>query len=510
VSSIATVVARPRAAPRAAFTTAGAVIVATGVGALTAYAPLLSIALAAALIVGLLIVIRPDTATLVALALVYSNAAVVGARFHGIPYFASTTIPMLVLIPLAYHIVARREPFVVTPVLRLLLAFLAVQIVGTLLSRDATLATDELMRFLTEGVILFVLVSQAIRTPAALRSAVWVLLVVGGLLGALSVYQQVTGTFSTDYFGFAQVGETGVRTADGTILQEELQPRLEGPIGEKNRYAQMMLVLVPLGIFRILGERSVALRLGAIVCTTLIALAVILTFSRGAALGFVLVIVLMAAFRYVTLRQLTLIGLGIVLLLAAMPGYVHRLQTLGDLPGAAGPVTQTAPDTSILIRTSATLAAGVAFVEHPLFGVGPGLFPTYYQQYAKGVAGLAGTLDYEAHNLYLGIAAETGILGAACFLGILAVVLARLMQIRRRWLHERPEVANMATAFVLAILTYMTTGLFLHLSYQRYLWLLIALATAAGWLALRPEATAASESAPSGERRPPFGARTRR
>jgi hypothetical protein len=43
----------------------------------------------------------------------------------------------------------------------------------------------------------------------------------------------------------------------------------------------------------------------------------------------------------------------------------------------------------------------------------------------------------------------------------------------------------MATGLMLAVVTYMTTGLFLHLSYARYFWLVLAVAGAAGYLGMR-------------------------
>jgi hypothetical protein len=46
-------------------------------------------------------------------------------------------------------------------------------------------------------------------------------------------------------------------------------------------------------------------------------------------------------------------------------------------------------------------------------------------------------------------------------------------------MQRRPELANMATSFLLSLASYMTTGLFLHLSYIRYFWLILALAGAA-------------------------------
>ena len=40
-------------------------------------------------------------------------------------------------------------------------------------------------------------------------------------------------------------------------------------------------------------------------------------------------------------------------------------------------------------------------------------------------------------------------------------------------------------AFMLALLAYMTSGIFLQLAFQRYLWLLVALANATIWILTR-------------------------
>jgi hypothetical protein len=46
-------------------------------------------------------------------------------------------------------------------------------------------------------------------------------------------------------------------------------------------------------------------------------------------------------------------------------------------------------------------------------------------------------------------------------------------------LQSRPDLAAIATGFSLAIVAYLATGLFLHLSYARYFWLMLALGGAA-------------------------------
>jgi putative inorganic carbon (hco3(-)) transporter len=60
-------------------------------------------------------------------------------------------------------------------------------------------------------------------------------------------------------------------------------------------------------------------------------------------------------------------------------------------------------------------------------------------------------------------------------MAILFVTLRNLYRTR----HKTPSIANLATAFMLVIISFMTTGIFLHLSYVRYFALMLALASVA-------------------------------
>jgi putative inorganic carbon (hco3(-)) transporter len=102
----------------------------------------------------------------------------------------------------------------------------------------------------------------------------------------------------------------------------------------------------------------------------------------------------------------------------------------------------------------------------------------HYQAYADQVDGLQGGRPYEPHSLLPGILAETGILGLVTFLGFTGSMLVALERVRRRWRDEQPQLAGYAAGFVLAILAYLASGLFLHMAYPRYFWLLAGLAVA--------------------------------
>jgi O-antigen ligase len=84
-----------------------------------------------------------------------------------------------------------------------------------------------------------------------------------------------------------------------------------------------------------------------------------------------------------------------------------------------------------------------------------------------------------AHSLYLEMAAETGVVGLIVFLAIPAWLAVRLWFLRRYWSHVNEERALLASAFLMALIGYFGTAVFLHLAYQRYYWLLLGLTGAA-------------------------------
>jgi O-antigen ligase len=137
------------------------------------------------------------------------------------------------------------------------------------------------------------------------------------------------------------------------------------------------------------------------------------------------------------------------------------------------------------------LAAARVAADYPWLGVGPGNFKYYNRDYAKIGGFRAQAEDRKAHCLYLEIAAEHGVAGFICFLAIIGLTLRNLASTRRHWMHTHPEIANTATGFILAIAAYLITGLFLHLSYIRYFWLMLALAAATNYVASQISSPAA-------------------
>jgi putative inorganic carbon (hco3(-)) transporter len=186
-------------------------------------------------------------------------------------------------------------------------------------------------------------------------------------------------------------------------------------------------------------------------------------------------------------RHVVAVVLALAVVLAVFPQYLTRVASLGSLGSlSSGNVVGSELDGAVLSRATETLAAALVIVDHPVLGVGPDLFPVHYERYAE-IVGILVKNDAarEAHNLYLGVGAELGLVGLVIFV-LIAVVTARmLLRARSATRLQRPDLERLATPFLLAIMTYHVTGLFLHLSFGRFYWLLLAVAAAAAIVTLR-------------------------
>jgi putative inorganic carbon (HCO3(-)) transporter len=449
--------------------------------------PLLLLALAIVIPALCAVLVWPDFYTLLVVGLLYTNAAAVAVRFHGVPLAIGMGVPLLLAIPIGWHWLHKRPP-VIDLVGQLLVLFCLTQLFSLLFSENRSVSLNDVVETACEGLLLYLLVFNAIRTPEVLRQVTWVLVLAGTAMGALCLAQHATKTYERNYGGFAQIEENpGFQTGETDLQGAVRQRRLAGPVGSQNRFAQIMLMLVPLALFRFWGEPNGWLRMVALGGTALIGLGLMLAFSRGAAVGFAIVVAAMLALGYIRPQQGLAIAIAAGLLLLVVPQFATRVASLGALVNVTQDSSAASEDIdgSLRSRAAEAMSAMLMFADHPLTGVGPGMYPHHFQHYAEIVGTeLQGVKVKDElrqpHVLYLGLAAELGLPGLLVFLVLTGVVLLRLERARRASvIAGRHDLANLAAGYLLVLVAYLATGLFLHLSYVRYYWLMIAVASAA-------------------------------
>ena len=439
----------------------------------------------------------PEAGMVLGIFLLYSGVPAVLVNDHGLPAAVALGIPLMLAIPLASRL-AGRDGLVINTGLRCVFVLLVVQIVVTLAAEHQQEAATKLISFLIEGVAVYLLVVNIVRTPESLRRAIWAVIGAGAFLSSLAIVQQLSGHTDQPFAGFAQLdGAYFAGTSDVF--------RAQGPLSDANYFAQMLLPVAALGLAAIWRGRTRRERVLARAAVALSVTAIAFTYSRGAALALFGILVGLAFFRYLRLVH----GAGIVALLALVllfvPGYSDRLGTLAGVVGSTEVSNaSSSDDISAASRATENKAALLVFREHPLLGVGQGGFPMLYQQYAQRVGGEIHTRESsrlrrtdiraglpperEAHNFFLAIGADMGIAGLLAYCTIIVVTLHQLLRARRRWLVVRPDLEGLATGMLLGVAGYLMAGVFLSLAFERYFWLLLGLAGAAGHTLLQQSA----------------------
>ena len=455
-------------------------------GALVSINPLLAIGLPLLAATGWGLFRYPMLTIPVVIFVIYSNISVVAVNFHNVPSIAAKIVPALLAWPLFHYLFIRKEGIVLAPCLFWIVGFGIVQLIGVLCSDRPEIAWEGLHTFLLEGIVLYLLITNMVRTPEILRNTTWALLIAGCLMGGVPLYQQITGSFDNEYGGLAQTGgEPGFGIGEMTVAGEVAQKRLSGPIGEKNRYAQVMLMLIPLGLYRMKHEKHRRLKLLAFVATALAGIGSLLAFSRSTILVIGLVILFAAGMGYVSTKRVLIGGLICLSLILLTPQYRTRMATLANLTGLFASGQHSTADGALKGRATEMGGAVLAFLDHPLFGVGPGMFKYVSREYGERIGYRALKDHRQAHSLLPGVAAETGLLGLVCLLGVFGTLISNLNRAYRSIRQSSPALAETAVAYCLVIVVYFTSGLFLHFAFIRYFWLMVALADCTTLIALQ-------------------------
>lgn len=463
-------------------------VVAVGAAAATVVAPLAVVAAAAGVVFLTLVARRPDLATLAVLILLYSNAAVVGVRHHGLPFAVTSALPVLLLAPLAHHWLVRREPVRFGVAGPLLVAFGVLHVISTIASTDVSTSAAATLTYLTNGLALYLLIINVLRTEHLVRRATLAVVGAGSFLGLVSwTHSLISSWPETRLFGFSEIvrGDL-VGSVDWenyfSVEYPASELRAAGPIGEANFYAFVLVLLLPYALAFAVAPRDRLERLVGVLALPCLLAGVVVTYSRGAAIVIGVVATVLAIVGLVPRRSLVGVALGGVALMAVVPELARRMLRLAAAPQLWLGGSQDVGDAAVTGRYSEMVSAAHAWADNPLIGLGPGTFPDNYQRYAQELGFFVHEGPREAHNLYLQFAAELGTLGLLLLLALLFVLLRQLLA-RRRLATHRPDraftVAGIGVVGVVAV-----NGIFLHLAFARYLWLHVALIAA--WCAVRP------------------------
>jgi O-antigen ligase len=399
--------------------------------------------------------LRIDVALLILVAVVpleshYANAP-------GLPLTVTKAAGLLCFGSFALYVLITRRRLVLDASHGLVVALLGLAVVSSTQAELIDPALTTTFRY-ASFVTLYFVVTQFVGDHALQRRLVWV----------WSIASTVAALYALDHFFFGY----------GYVYRANLE------YGDPNQLAFTLATVLPL-TFWLLRERWL-LRPIVFAMIVIISLAIAFTYSRsallaiGAGIAFLMVtdrkrVPLLAGAAAVTVA----VGL---LFVQSSPTSVYRVE---EGLRAKEKVAQTNVET----RLTAWDAAVTLAIENPVLGIGPGNF---FYRYGEVVGIPPGAEPVAvAHNSYLDIAAELGILGLSLFIAYLVLVFFRLTGAKRDGGGLPGYAAALRVSFVIACVGAVT----LSEQYSAPFWLIGGLATAL-WFEGRRAAGAAPVTPP--------------
>jgi O-antigen ligase len=261
------------------------------------------------------------------------------------------------------------------------------------------------------------------------------------------------------------VAACSVAALVGLVMFFRHNLRASGPVGDPNDFAFFLVAALPLCFgLRHDARHKQVYNLAALT----MALAVLATFSRGALVGIGAMLVYALSSRRIragaVIAAVALAAIAVTATSIVAPG------KLGTSLHAKGQVAQQNIDT----RLSRWQAAAEMTYDHPLIGLGPAGFRENYDRYIDyhGTNPERG-LDV-AHEMYLEVSSELGVVGLAAFAGVLGFGYRGARESARKQHLDADLASSVCVAFVGAGVA----AIFLTEQYYLPLWLLAALGAA--------------------------------
>ena len=197
--------------------------------------------------------------------------------------------------------------------------------------------------------------------------------------------------------------------------------RATGGFGWPNELAMFLAISLPFAVYALRSARSRAAEVVALLAVGAVAAGLVATFSRGSWLA-----------TLAAPAVLLLVGRGRFVLrfwLAAAVTFV--VVDAGSGGAVTNRIAGTLQDPLVGQRFALTQAGLLMFLARPLVGVGPGGFSESLDRFGIQVTGLYDFVG-SAHNTYVHIAAETGVLGLIALVVLLGATALALLRTARR------------------------------------------------------------------------------
>ncbi|OFW45984.1 MAG: hypothetical protein A2163_10560, partial [Actinobacteria bacterium RBG_13_35_12] len=330
----------------------------------------------------------------------------------------SSVLVLLALMFWFLKMISRKEiKFTYTPLNFPTLSFMAICLLSLIWSNSFFVSLKELPLFLT-GPLLYFVITNNISDDRTIRRILNVLLIVGSLFGIYGIlqYNGIDFSFWTRNIGRQQVF---------------------GLFGNVNYFAEYLIVPLPIAVSLFFASKNKMKKLLLLIGILAMGSSLILTFTRGSYLGFSVSLIFMFFLFPISRgknfikknRKIFIIILAVVIIITFLfiiPTPLNKSGTAIEKIKSRVSISQLTQDYSIKRRIATWKFTVLMIKDHPLLGSGIGTYKyntlKYQAEFFKQGENRSlyphGFAD-KAHNEYLQLWAEMGIVGLGIFVWLI-------------------------------------------------------------------------------------------
>jgi putative inorganic carbon (hco3(-)) transporter len=291
---------------------------------------------------------------------------------------------------------------------KIILIFATIATVSLLASAEGpnTDAARSLARWFSY-LALFYAASGRLESKEQMQTVIKVILCSGMLVALFGLYQVLAKGYSDLYYYLYPLQEDSLEDWNG---------RITSFLFHFNSLAGYLNLVLALSLAAMVLAKELWVRGAALACHGMALAALYFTGSRGGLIAYAAM--LLASMYFLKPRRTAF--LRVLSAMAVAWALVAVLQLLPSRIEVEGESRfQQVDEFTSISRLALWNAAGAMFVQHPVLGVGYGNYRSLYSDYIPGAA----PNELDAHNMYLQMLSETGVIGFLAF-SVLLVGLA--------------------------------------------------------------------------------------
>lgn len=234
--------------------------------------------------------------------------------------------------------------------------------------------------------------------------------------------------------------------------------RAAGLATNPNELAIVMVTALPISIYMLGAVRDRFSRLTLVAISLILIGANLVTLARTGLIVMIVVLFIVAALERRRKWARFLVAVFVLGLPLLIPrGFWFRFAATGFLKG----------DVSSFVRTGAMKAGLRMFAEHPITGAGFGTYLGRSTQYGDIISPLV------AHNMYLQVLAESGLIGLAAMLFLIWCSL-RNMRLAEKMVPVGSSIHFLARGYTIAYVAFLLCGLLTSIQLNQSFWFMPA------------------------------------